>query len=108
LLPDGIAKVASRSNGSMQYHIANGHCDCKDYPRAPHSFCTHRLSAAIARRAAEFVPPTHEPQIPPGPTVPLPEAPASANCFITLEGRQVQVRCGIPMKHGCSNGWLHS
>ena len=56
LLPDGTAKVASRSNGTVTYHIANGHCDCKDYPKAPHSFCTHRLSAAIARRAAELVP----------------------------------------------------
>ena len=91
LLDDGTAKVASRSNGTVQYHITNGHCDCKDYPRAPHSFCTHRLSAAIARHAAALVPPMHEPQIPPAPTVPLPEAPASGNCHLVIAGRQVQL-----------------
>jgi hypothetical protein len=91
LLPDGTAKVASRSNGTVQYHIANGHCDCKDYPRAPHSFCTHRLSAAIARRAAELLPPLPEAPDAPAPTVPLPEAPASVNVHLIISGRQVQL-----------------
>jgi hypothetical protein len=91
LLADGTAKVASRSNGTVQYHIANGHCDCMDYPRAPHQFCTHRLSAAIARRTAELVSPPPEPQIPPGSPAPLPEAPASVNCHLVIGGRQVQL-----------------
>src|SRR5213080_3781474 len=55
LLPDGTAKVASQSNGTTAYHIVNGHCDCRDYEKAPHNFCKHRLSAAIARRAQELV-----------------------------------------------------
>src|SRR5262245_38461717 len=55
LLTDGTAKVASQSNGTTAYHVVNGHCDCKDYPKAPHSFCKHRLGAAIARRAHELV-----------------------------------------------------
>src|ERR671931_1692786 len=55
LLPDGTAKVASQSNGSTAYHVVNGHCDCRDYEKAPHNFCKHRLSAAIARRAQELV-----------------------------------------------------
>jgi hypothetical protein len=54
LLPDGTAKVASQSNGSMAYHVVNGHCDCRDYEKAPHNLCKHRLSAAIARRAQEL------------------------------------------------------
>jgi hypothetical protein len=54
LLPDGTAKVASQSNGTTQYVVCNGHCSCKDYERAPHNFCKHRLSAAIARRAQEL------------------------------------------------------
>src|SRR5919108_1016404 len=54
LLADGTAKVASQSNGSMAYHVVNGHCDCRDFARAPHSFCKHRLGAAIARRAHEL------------------------------------------------------
>src|SRR5919198_1531682 len=54
LLADGTAKVASQSNGSTAYHVVNGHCDCKDFTKAPHSFCKHRLGAAIARRAQEL------------------------------------------------------
>src|SRR5262244_808838 len=55
LLTDGTAKVASQSNGTTAYHIVNGECSCKDYPKAPHQFCKHRLSAAIARRAQELI-----------------------------------------------------
>src|SRR5215470_5731050 len=54
LLADGTAKVASQSNGTTAYHVVNGHCDCRDYEKAPHQFCKHRLSAAIARRAQEL------------------------------------------------------
>src|SRR5437660_12294 len=54
LLPDGTAKVASQSNGTTAYHVVNGHCDCRDYEKAPHNFCKHRLSAAIVRRAQEL------------------------------------------------------
>jgi hypothetical protein len=54
LLPDGTAKVASQSNGTTAYHVVNGHCDCRDFEKAPHGFCKHRLSAAIARRAQEL------------------------------------------------------
>src|SRR5215470_589400 len=55
LQADGTAKVASQSNGSTVYHVVNGECTCKDYAKAPHQFCKHRLSAAIARRAQELV-----------------------------------------------------
>src|SRR5437773_10549505 len=54
LQADGTAKVASQSNGSTAYHVVNGHCDCKDFVKAPHNFCKHRLSAAIVRRAQEL------------------------------------------------------
>jgi len=43
LLADGTAKVASQSNGTTAYHIVNGHCDCRDYEKAPHNFCKHRV-----------------------------------------------------------------
>jgi hypothetical protein len=43
LLPDGTAKVASQSNGTTQHVVCNGHCPCKDYERAPHKFCKHRV-----------------------------------------------------------------
>jgi hypothetical protein len=102
LLADGTARVASQSRGTTMYHIVNGHCDCRDYEKAPHQFCKHRLSAAIARRAQELTKTklgntngqTEAPGQPEQPETlraPLPEAPASVNCHITIEGRQVQV-----------------
>jgi len=111
LPPDGGAMVASRSKASVEYHLVNGICACADYPRAPGNLCAHRLAYGIARRAAELLP-----ALPPpiaveavdstgqGATVPaeatgaapvafssLGEAPASVNCHIMVEGRQVQI-----------------
>src|ERR687887_2290366 len=79
LLPDGTAKVASQSNGTTAYHVVNGHCDCRDYEKAPHNFCKHRLSAAIARRAQELMKAkvVSQPARSQAPTAPLPEAPVS-------------------------------
>jgi hypothetical protein len=102
LQADGTAKVASQSNGTTAYHVVNGQCDCRDYEKAPHNFCKHRLSVAIARRAQELIKakvaatngPAEAPSQPAQPEslpAPLPEAPASVNCHITIEGRQVQV-----------------
>jgi len=98
LMPDGTAKVASQSSSTTAYHIVNGHCDCKDFAKAPHGFCKHRLSAAIARRAQELVKAkladtNGHPEAPsqPAPTAPLPEAPASVNVHLTVSGRQVQL-----------------
>jgi hypothetical protein len=55
LLADGAAKVASQSSGTAEYLVVNGACTCKDFAKAPHHFCKHRLGAAIARRAQELV-----------------------------------------------------
>lgn len=105
LLGDGTARVASASNGTTTYHIVNGHCDCKDYPRAPQNFCKHRLAHGLLKRTVALVraqldaaptapaAPVPEAQVwrsnvTPGP---LPEAPCSANCHITVQGRQVQL-----------------
>ena len=103
LLPDGTAKVASQSNGSTAYHVVNGHCDCRDYEKAPHQYCKHRLSAAIARRAQELTKAKLEadtsshtelpsqPAQPEAPTAPLPEAPVSITLKVTLHGHEVMV-----------------
>src|SRR5215510_4001556 len=103
LLGDGTAKVASQSNGTTQYHVVNGHCDCRDYDKAPHQFCKHRLAAAIARRAqelakAKLVTPAngqaeapHQSAQADAPMVPLPEAPVSITLKATLNGQEVMV-----------------
>ena len=45
----------SQSNGTTAYQVVNGHCECRDFEKAPHDFCKHRLGAAIARRAQELL-----------------------------------------------------
>jgi len=98
LQTDGTAKVASQSSGTTTYHIVNGHCDCKDFAKAPHGFCKHRLSAAIARRAQERVKAKladmsghAEAPSQPAPTAPLPEAPVSITLKAMLHGHEVLV-----------------
>jgi hypothetical protein len=71
---DGSATV--QGTGNRPYTMADGVCDCKDYKRAPHNFCKHRLGAAIARRALELTRPPDGGQPAPDP-LPLP-APAPA------------------------------
>jgi hypothetical protein len=107
LLDGGKAKVASQSNGTTTYFVVNGTCECRDFPKAPSGWCKHRIAAGLAKRVAARVraeldapangqaAPASEstavqasPAVPPSP---LPEAPASANVYVTLAGRQVQV-----------------
>jgi hypothetical protein len=105
---DGTANVASQSNGSTAYHVVNGHCDCKDFAKAPHQFCKHRLSAAIVRRAQESTkqrleqldsasngtsePPAEQVQVAAKAEAPaLPEAPVSITLKATLNGHEVMV-----------------
>jgi hypothetical protein len=105
LVPDGTARVASQTNGSTQYVVCNGTCECKDFAKAPHGFCKHRLGAAIARRAQELTkakldtpatsqaePPSQPPPAQPDtPVAPLPEAPVSITLKATLHGHEVMV-----------------
>jgi hypothetical protein len=106
LLADGTARVGSQSQANLSHLIANGHCDCRDFARAPHNFCTHRLSAAIARRAQELVKAKlgattaqqnshikHQPVSTQEPvaTPVLPESPVSANAYVLINGHRVQV-----------------
>jgi hypothetical protein len=106
LLADGTAKVASQSNGTTTYHVVNGHCDCKDFAKAPHQFCKHRLSAAIVRRVQELTtvkladtngqatpaqPPAEQPQGEAISVLPLPEAPVSITLKASLHGHEVMV-----------------
>src|SRR5919204_4649389 len=57
LLADGKAKVASQSNGTTEYVICNGTCECKDYTdgKAPSGWCKHRIAAGLQKRAHALV-----------------------------------------------------
>jgi hypothetical protein len=107
LLEGGKAKVASQSNGTTVYHVVNGECTCKDFPKAPSGWCKHRIAAGLAKRVAARVrapldapangqaatpsQPTPAQASPAVPTTALPEAPASVNVHVELSGRQVQL-----------------
>jgi SWIM zinc finger len=100
LLTDGTAKVSSQSNDTTVYHIVNGECSCKDFAKAPHNLCKHRLSAAIVRRAQAVLTAKGDTNghaaadpapLPEAPTVPLPEAPVSITLKATLHGHEVMV-----------------
>jgi hypothetical protein len=100
LMLDGTAKVASQSHGTTAYRIMHGHCDCRDYEKAPHHFCTHRLAAAITRRAQELIKAQVAAAIAGGqptpvqldaPTASLPEARVSITLKATLHGHEALV-----------------
>jgi len=97
LLPDGKARVASQSNGTTEYVICNGVCECKDFPKAPSGWCKHRIAAGMQKRAIALMQRTlatstiTQPEAPSQPTpAPLPEAPASVNVRLVVSGREVQ------------------
>ncbi len=98
ILPDRKAKVASQSNGTTKYSIVNGTCECRDFEKAPGNFCKHRLAYGIFKRASalgrqqlEATLDSKRPEPPPVAPVALPEAPASANVYIEIAGRKVQI-----------------
>jgi hypothetical protein len=96
LLEDGTARVYSQSNGITSYRVVNGTCDCQDFTRAPSSWCKHRIAYGLAVRVQARMP-----QAPAGETTPaapvsqpapgLPEAPASCNVYVQINGHKVQV-----------------
>ena len=87
---DGSATVYSSSDPTRRYVIREGTCTCRDYEQAPEQLCQHRLSAGLVRRTQELLPQSTAVETAVVSQA-LPEAPASANCHIMIEGRQVQV-----------------
>ena len=51
LLPDGTAKVVTQRDGTTESFVVNGSCGCPDASTVPSGWCTHKISAAIAKRA---------------------------------------------------------
>ena len=97
LLDGGKAKVASQSNGTTVYHIVNGECPCKDFPKAPSGWCKHRIAAGMQKRALALVQKKlagtngHTEPAQTQPTAPLPEAPVSITLKASLHGHEVLV-----------------
>lgn len=89
---DGSATVRSASDPTRHYRIVEGTCTCRDWEFAPEHLCQHRLAAGLVRKAYELLPQDPAPEcLGTTDTTPLYEAPASVNCHIMIEGRQVQL-----------------
>jgi hypothetical protein len=88
-LGDGTIKVGG-SDPTRWYHLVGATCTCTDFVqgKAPDGWCKHRIAAGIAKGVGELLPQDPAPAPPAGP---LPEAPASVNCHLMIEGRQVQL-----------------
>ena len=43
LQADGTAQVASQRHSTAAYLVVNGECSCKDFAKAPHGLCKHRV-----------------------------------------------------------------
>lgn len=87
---DGTITVYSATDATRRYVLTGQTCTCADFERgqAPDGWCAHRIAAGIQKRVRELLPPA----LPEAPALTtLPEAPSSANCHITIDGRQVQV-----------------
>ena len=91
---DGKHAQVLSSDGERWYPV-NGHCTCMDATKAPQGLCKHRLAFGLYRRASELLAqhgaaprplPYGEGAVPA-----LPEAPASANARVVIDGHEVQV-----------------
>jgi hypothetical protein len=108
-LDDGTARVASQSNGTTVYHVVNGECTCKDFPKSPSGWCKHRIAAGLYKRVTALMqrklaqsdgasngqaePPSQpSPVQPAAPTPPLPEVPAIVSTVLTIDGRRIEVK----------------
>jgi hypothetical protein len=89
---DGSITVYSATDATRRYVLQGTSCTCTDYERgqAPDGWCAHRIAAGIDKRVRELLPAPQE-KLCESHSSALPEAPASVNCHILLEGRQVQV-----------------
>jgi hypothetical protein len=81
------AQVLS-SDGQTWYRV-NGACTCMDAPRAPQGYCKHKLAVMLYRRASELLATS---ACGGGVTAAaaLPEAPASVNVRLCVEGHECQ------------------
>jgi hypothetical protein len=94
LMTDGRAVVGSQSDATLHY-VVDGECECPDSDRPElDGWCKHRIAVALQKRAMSLARQQLEAQLDSRQAQPqpaLPEAPTSANCYVEIAGRKVQV-----------------
>jgi hypothetical protein len=93
---DGTATVASQHNPSTSYTVKGDKCTCQQAMFRPHEPCKHVFATWLYRKAydatkAQVDAATTPAKAEASASALLPEAPASANCYIAINGRQVQL-----------------
>jgi len=88
---DGKHAQVLSSDGARWYPV-NGHCTCMDASRAPQGLCKHRLAFGLYRRASELLASSTcgVATSAQGAPVALPEAPASVNVRLCIDGHECQ------------------
>lgn len=87
---DGRHAQVLSSDGQTWYRV-NGACTCMDAPKAPQGYCKHKLAVMIYKRAAELLAASAGSASPPPAAAALPEAPASVNARVLIEGHDCQI-----------------
>jgi hypothetical protein len=54
LLDEHSARVTSQQDGTTQYYVVNGTCQCADVPHAPQRMCKHRIARGLYVRAVQL------------------------------------------------------
>ena len=85
---DGKHAQVLSLDGERWYPV-NGHCTCMDATKAPQGLCKHRLAAMIYKRASELLP-TSTCGVATPAAAALPEAPASVNVRLCIDGHECQ------------------
>ena len=83
--------VGSQSDTEL-YYVLDDECSCPDSDRAPDGYCKHVISTWLYRRGTALA--TERMRVlntPYSSTQSLPEAPASANVYLMIQGRKVQL-----------------
>ena len=83
--------VGSQSDTDL-YYVLDDECSCPDSDRAPDGFCKHVISTWLYDRGTALA--TERMRLLDtsfSPSQSLPEAPASANVYLTIQGRKVQL-----------------
>ena len=86
---DGKHAQVLSSDGARWYPV-NGHCTCMDAPKAPQGLCKHRLAFGLYRRASELLATSGGATPAQGAPAALPEAPASVNVRLCIDGHECQ------------------
>ena len=83
--------VGSQSDTEL-YYVLDDECSCPDSDRAPDGYCKHVIATWLYGRGMALA--TERMRLlntPYSSSQSLPEAPASANVFLTIQGRKVQL-----------------